>query len=430
MLALLLASILAGGALGVAAHAVIPFPTALAPSPRGTLAASPTPSPASAPPVTTPASPAPAPTPSPTPPPDVHLTIGYSGDLLMHLPVLADTPGGQGDLTTLTEAAQPWISGVDLALCSMEVPLSPRSVASGFPVFGTLPGVVTSLPASGWDGCTTASNHSWDQGRDGVVTTARTMASAGLGYAGTARTEAEAARPYQLYRLDRQGRTVTVAHLATTYGLNGFQAEPDWSVSLNDVAWTVQQAAAARAAGADVVVVSVHMGEEYADHPVDEQRDYAQALAASGQVDLLLGGHPHVPLTNERLAGGPGGAGMWVSYSAGNFVSNQAEEFTGKTLSTVGLFTWADLTVSQDTAGRSTVRADALHWHPFTVDRRGGHRLVDLAAAHRGEVATRTLSHAEAERRWRALMDVMNPDTYSDEVPQPTGQAPLVKPRA
>lgn len=419
----LVAAVAAGIGAGAWAHTAIPYPT-------GQLVSTSTPAPVSASPSPSVSlTPTPSPTPTPTPPPDIHLSIGYAGDLLMHMPVMQDTPARNGDISGLTQVAAPWVSGVDLALCSMEVPVSPRGVASGFPVFGTLPGVVASLPATGWDGCTTASNHSWDQGRAGVLATADTFDQYRLGFTGTARTEEEAARPWQLYQLTRDGRTVTIAHLATTYGLNGFQADPAWSVSLNDADWTIQQAVAARQAGADIVVVSPHIGQEYADTPVDEQRSYAQALAASGQVDLLLGGHPHVPLTNERLEGGPGGSGMWVSYSAGNFISNQAEKFTGKILSTVGLFVWADLTVSEDLSGTRSVRIDALRWHPFTVDRLGGHRLVDLAAAHRGEVSSPTLSHAEAERRWNALMGVMNPETYSDEVPQPGGEAPTVLPR-
>ena len=372
---------------------------------------------------------APAASPSPTPPPDVHLTIGYGGDVLMHMPVMDDTEGGQGDIAPLTAAAQPWTSGVDLALCGMEVPVSPNGVATGFPTFGTLPGVVTALRTTGWDGCATASNHSWDQGMDGVVSTADTLQGAGMGWSGTNRTEAEADKPYQIYELEREGRTVRVAQLSTTYGLNGFTADPQWAVNLNDVEWVAGQARAAREAGADIVVLHSQIGEEYTSDPVAEQTEYARAIADTGQIDVLFSAHPHVPQTNELLEGGPDGAGMWVSYSAGNFISNQSPEL-GNALAGTGTFVWVDVTVGQTADGTSDARVDALHWHPFTVDNDNGHRMVDLAAAHAGEIPEGcALSEEELTSRWDAVTTFLNMETYSADVPATTGPEPTAAPR-
>ncbi|KGF00078.1 CapA family protein [Actinomyces urogenitalis] len=371
----------------------------------------------------------PRPTPSPTPPPDIHLTIGYAGDVLTHMPVINDTAGGQGDISPMIAASQPWYSGVDLALCGMEVPVSPRGVASGYPMFGSLPGVVAALGSTGWDGCATASNHAWDQGWSGVLTTADTLQANGMGFSGTNRTEAEAARPYQLYQFQREGRTVTVAQLSTTYSLNGMTADPAWAVNLNDVQWAADQARAAREAGADLVVLHSQIGEEYTRDPVASQKEYAQAIADTGQIDVLFSAHPHVPQTNELLAGGPGGRGMWVSYSAGNFISNQSEAL-GTIMTTIGLFVWVDVTVSEDASGQRSVSVDALHWHPFTVDNAVGHTQLDLGAAHAGAVpAWTSLSATEIERRWQAVTGIVNPQTYSDQVPVATGEAPVPLPR-
>ena len=71
---------------------------------------------------------------------------------------------------------------------------------------------------------------------------------------------------------------------------------------------------------------------------------------------------------------------MWVSYSAGNFISNQSEDL-GTILVGIGLFVWVDVVVTQDVDGTRSTSVEALHWHPFTVDINGGHRLVDFAAA-------------------------------------------------
>lgn len=370
--------------------------------------------------------------PSPTPsaaPTKARFTIGYAGDVLTHMPVMDDTAGGGGDIEPLIAAARPWSEGVDLALCGMEVPVAPDGVPSGYPMFGSTTAVVDALSRSGWDGCATASNHSWDQGFDGVVATADALRADSMGYSGTNRTQAEAAAPYQLYELTRGGMTVTVAQLSTTYGLNGFSADPDWAVNLNDVAWVDAQARAAREAGADVVVLHTQLGEEYSPDPVPAQTEFAQAVAQTGQVDVLFGAHPHVPETNELLPGGPGGRGMWVSYSAGNFISNQSEDL-GTILVGIGLFVWVDVVVTQDADGTRSTSVEALHWHPFTVDLNGGHRLVDLAAAQQGRVPEgATLSAEEIGRRWQAVTDVVNAQTLADAPPAPSGDAPVARPR-
>ena len=370
----------------------------------------------------------PTPTPSPAPT-EARFTIGYAGDVLTHMPVMDDTAGGGGDIEPLIAAARPWSEGVDLALCGMEVPVAPDGVPSGYPVFGSTTAVVDALSRSGWDGCATASNHSWDQGFDGVVATADALRADSMGYSGTNRTQAEAAAPYQLYELTRGGMTITVAQLSSTYGLNGFSADPDWAVNLNDVAWVDAQARAAREAGADVVVLHTQLGEEYSPDPVPAQTEFAQAVAQTGQVDVLFGAHPHVPETNELLPGGPGGRGMWVSYSAGNFISNQSEDL-GTILVEIGLFVWVDVVVTQDADGTRSTSVEALHWHPFTVDLNGGHRLVDLAAAQQGRVPEgATLSAEEIGRRWQAVTDVVNAQTLADAPPAPSGDAPVARPR-
>lgn len=381
-------------------------------------------------PLATPVSAAPtAPSPSPSPAADIHLSIGYGGDVLMHMPVMEDTAGGQGDIAPLIAGAQPWFSGADLALCGMEVPVAPDGVATGYPVFATLPGVVTALASTGWDGCATASNHAWDRGLDGVLTTADTLEANGLGFSGTSRDEQEAATPYQLYELTRQGRTVTIAQISTTYSLNGFVDHTGWAVATNDVAWVAEQARAARSAGADLVVLHSQLGPEYSVEPSAEQRQYAADIAATGEVDVLFGAHPHVPQPNELLPGGPGGRGMWVSYSAGNFISNQSAE-QGTVMAGIGTFVWVDVTVSDSPDGTRAVSVDALHWHPFTVDLDGGHKVLDLAALARGEVPEgTTLSPEEIALRWETVTSSLPQETYSEAPPVPTGDPPVVLPR-
>jgi poly-gamma-glutamate synthesis protein (capsule biosynthesis protein) len=377
--------------------------------------------------------PAVTPTPTPTPDPDAEFSIVAAGDVLPHLPVLASarTAGGY-DFAPVLSAMNPWIQGADLALCHLEVAVTPPGVApSGYPLFGTPPAIASSLQAQGWDGCSTASNHSVDRGAAGVTATLDALDAAGLGHVGTARSAAEQAQP-QLYTLERAGRTLTVAHIAATFGTNGMPvpAGEPWAVDLIDVPAMVAQATAARAAGADLVVASIHCCVEYRTEPTPEQVAIDQQLADSGVFDLVIGHHAHVPQPVAHLSGGPRGEGMWVAYGLGNYVSNQDEECCSPATSSGLLLTaHVEATGAFPAQGRAAgpARVTGVEWTPITVDRRGGHQVHALVDVTGG---TGTLSPAQVAQRTAAVVAAAGDQAPQRTVPlTPTGPAPVVVPR-
>ena len=137
----------------------------------------------------------------------------------------------------------------------------------------------------------------------------------GVAHIGTFRLGAERRRPVILTTEDG----VRVGVVAGTYGLNGFLLPEgrEWSVSMWDADNLLAQAHAARAAGADIVVVHVHWGDEYVHEPNAEQIALAEQLTRSPDVDLVLGEHAHVvqPITKVN--------GKWVVYGMGNMVAQQ-----------------------------------------------------------------------------------------------------------
>lgn len=323
-------------------------------------------------------SPSDSPTPTPTPPPDAVFTLVAAGDVLLHGPVMSSARSGSGyDFTTLMAPVEDWIAGADLALCHLEVPIAPEGTApSGYPMFGAPEEIAADLAAVGWDGCSTASNHSLDRGPAGVVRTLDALDAVRLGHVGTARSPAEAAAP-QVYSLAREGQRIRVAQIAATYGTNGLPIPADrpWMVTLIDTAALIEQARAAREAGADVVVASIHCCVEYVAAPTAEQEQIASELAESGLIDLVIGHHAHVPQPITRLDGGPRGEGMWVAYGLGNFVSNQDANCC-VAASDSGLLLTATFRKPHD----GPVSVDGVEWTAVTVDRSGGHRVHPLTA--------------------------------------------------
>jgi poly-gamma-glutamate synthesis protein (capsule biosynthesis protein) len=69
---------------------------------------------------------------------------------------------------------------------------------------------------------------------------------------------------------------------------------------------------------ADVVVVSMHAGDEYADDVTDTQVDFAHKAIRAGAA-LVIGSHPHVVQPVENYHGGV------ILYSLGNFVFDQLQ---------------------------------------------------------------------------------------------------------
>jgi formylglycine-generating enzyme required for sulfatase activity len=121
-------------------------------------------------------------------------------------------------------------------------------------------------------------------------------------------------------------RGIHLAWLAYTFSTNDIPAEPgqEWSVAMLDPERIQQDIAAARAAGAEAVVIALHWGDDYVHEPQQEQRDLAQSLVDSG-ADLILGTHPHVLQRVEWLQDSASGRRALVAWSLGNFLSNQRE---------------------------------------------------------------------------------------------------------
>lgn len=207
-------------------------------------------------------------------------TIAFTGDLLPHSPVVAaaaaNAEGGGWDFRPMFDEVRPIISAADLAICHLESPLSLDDTGlSGYPVFNAPKALGEAAADAGYDGCSTASNHAYDRGAEGVESTVQALEAVGLPQAGMALT-AEADPLPTLY--DVNG--ISVAHISATYGLNGFElpADQPYLVDLIDPASILAEAAAARSGGADFVIVSLHWGEEYRSEPTEDQ------LAVLGQI--------------------------------------------------------------------------------------------------------------------------------------------------
>ena len=288
---------------------------------------------------------------------------------------------------------KPYVAKADLAICHLETPLAkPNGPFSGYPDFSGPPQIATALRATGFDACSTASNHTLDQGSAGISRTLRALDQARIKHTGSARSETESRRITLLRAGD-----VRVALLSYAYGFNGhtYPGGRTWLANRIDPVAIVDDAKRARRQGAQVVIAALHWGTEYQQTPSRQQLDLAPRLARSGALDLIISHHSHVVEPVQRIGR------VWVVYGLGNLIAFH---------STPGLPNQEGLLASF-TFTRSGTRwtVTTAGYLPLLVTRRPPIRLLPVTAALRtgryGSSTRARLTQA-LERTTRVVMSM------------------------
>nr|WP_240943211.1 CapA family protein [Planosporangium thailandense] len=269
------------------------------------------------------------------------LTVIGAGDVLLHPPLWeqaaadAKAQGRSGyDFGPVFAGVKPEVSAADLAICHLETPLGPPGGPfSGYPSFSVPPQVTAALSETGFDDCSTASNHTLDVGEQGVDRTLDALDTAGLHHAGSYR-DATAQQTPDI--IDVHG--VKVADLSYTFGFNGLRrpAGKEWIANLIDPAAIIAEAKRARAAGAQIVIASMHWGTEYDVNADADQVRWAQQLTAAPEIDLILGCHAHVVQPFEKVNG------KWVVYGMGNEVARHEDPIDASREGVMPRFTFTE----------------------------------------------------------------------------------------
>ncbi len=242
----------------------------------------------------------------------------------------AAPPGVRFDHVPLLAPIAPMIASADLAICHMETPIGwpgatvglvGRAAIGGYSLIAAPFEVAGDLRRVGFDRCSTASNHSWDLGAGGVESTLVALELAGLGHVGTARSPAESAERTVAFDV----RGVRVAHLSYARNSNvGFPRDP-WRLDRAvDAGPVIADVAEARARGAELVIVSLHVFVEMTSAPVRDDRALVTDVIAGADVDLVIVHGPHSIHPLETVNGTP------VFWSLGNIVSGMGVPGRGR----------------------------------------------------------------------------------------------------
>jgi poly-gamma-glutamate synthesis protein (capsule biosynthesis protein) len=211
---------------------------------------------------------------------------------------------------SMVEKVRRQLTQANLTFANLECPLSTEGAHDPANCcFRADPATVEVLRAAGIDWVSLANNHFLNGGREAVLQTLEVLDQNHIAYAGARRERDKGLEPTFL-----QVGSVKVGALAFT----------DLSFEHGSYAKYDRDPRAACAAvtearkQCDVLLVSMHWGEEYENMPNARQRETARALIDAG-ADCILGHHPHTLQGIGLYKNRP------ILYSMGNFIFDQRE---------------------------------------------------------------------------------------------------------
>ena len=210
---------------------------------------------------------------------------------------------------------QDYLKSVDLVFGNLEGPITKgRDIEADEMIFRGDPGVEVALKNAGFSVVSLANNHTPDFSRTGIHDTLSLLDAADILHTGAGMNETDA---YEPAFIDKLGiRFAILAYNDTDVAPPHYAAsESRAGTAFMDIE-RMKQSVHAAGEKADIVIVSMHSGNEYTLHPNRRQKEFAHAAIDAG-ADLVIGHHPHVVQSAEKYKD------KYIFYSLGNFVFDQ-----------------------------------------------------------------------------------------------------------
>lgn len=223
------------------------------------------------------------------------------------------------------QAMRATLRAADITFGNLECSMSAR----GKPIpkqfnFRANPRFAPVLAENGFTIVSAANNHTWDYGREALQDTVEYVRRTGVRTVGAGSNRANA---HALVVINSKGlRVGFLAYLGLIPALLP-ESETLPTVSMASINAIRTEVADARNQ-VDVLIVSLHAGQEGAPQPTPRQRGFAQAAIDAG-ADLVIGHHPHVRQPLVLYHGKP------ICYSLGNFVFSTAGRGSGAMLDAI-----------------------------------------------------------------------------------------------
>lgn len=296
------------------------------------------------------------------------IEILCAGDVMYHSAQLAAASNGDGTYSfdETFKYIKPYVQDADLAICNLETTFS-QTPYSGYPSFSTPDNLGETLKGVGFQVASTANNHVNDRGIFGIDRTLNVLHGQKLLTTGSRQN------PNQQRWATKLVKGVWMGTLAYTYqtpsfpgrvSINGSFVSDETALRLNTFGYEElekeiikinEQVALMKQAGIDIVVLSLHWGEEYQLSANVWQRSMQESLTKNKDIDVIFGSHPHtlqeLEMADNRVP---------VFFSLGNFVSNQRSETLNNRYTETGAMGKVTLIYDRGMKEITQVRAEAI----------------------------------------------------------------------
>ncbi len=254
--------------------------------------------------------------------------IQLAGDVVLNSVLLSSNSNANGDydFNKIFSEIDNVIDG-DLAIFNMEGIVDAYKDGTqigGAPVFNYPKEIASSLKNIGFNFCVTANDRASYFSDAGIKNNYENILSAGLIPVGTS---VEGQKNFCV----REINGVKIGVLAYTDKLSNFDnidTKRIATVDFNDIEGTLDKVSAdvldAKNQGAEIIVASMHWGEEMALEPTENQRELADKMVKCG-VDVIYGTRAHIfqPVTYESIVDyNNQSKNVIIAYSMGNFLSH------------------------------------------------------------------------------------------------------------
>lgn len=244
------------------------------------------------------------------------MSIVMVGDALIHDSIYNDAKVGNNeyDFSKMFTDIEPLINEYDLKYYNQETIIGGKNLGlSNYPLFNSPDEIGENLVDIGFNMVSLANNHSLDKGETGLNYSVNFWNSQEEVITAGSYLSFDERNNIKVY--EKNG--IKFAFLAYTVSTNGLSIPKGKEYLLNVYDdETARKDIESIKDDVDVIIVSMHWGEEYTHKPTSEQKRIAKYLSSLG-VNLIIGSHPHVIQPVDYIDD------TLVIYSLGNFISSQ-----------------------------------------------------------------------------------------------------------
>jgi len=249
------------------------------------------------------------------------LRLIFIGDIMNHGPQIKAAYQAENQTYNYDENfkyVKKYFNKADFVIGNLETTLGIKPY-SGYPQFSAPPELATGCKQNGINVLVTANNHSCDKRKKGIVRTLAILDSLQILHTGTFKNKQAYEKETPLL-LEKNG--FKLALLNYTYGTNGLPVPYPTQVNKIDTLAIRKDIEKAHTLQPDDIIVFLHWGKQYQNHPDKQQKKLVAFLHHQG-IRMIIGSHPHVIQDIDYEQDYLNDKNSICVYSLGNFISNQ-----------------------------------------------------------------------------------------------------------